>query len=96
VTEEAIRREGVRREDRAHDRQRWVRPLATVFACMFLSVAVNIIYTTLSVNQSNQNWCEIVTSLDDAYQLHPPPATNVAAVTFAGQMHRLRFKLKCK
>jgi len=93
---ENVRRENVRRADRAHDRQRWVRPLVAVFVTMFLSVAVNIVYTTLTVNESNQNWCEIVTSLDDTYQLHPPPATNVAAITFAAQMHRLRNKLKCK
>jgi hypothetical protein len=93
MTEEEVRRENVRRVDRASDRHRWVLPLAAVFASIFLTVGMNIVYTTMAVHQDEQNWCEIVVGLDTRYQqLH---STDPAVIQFANQMHRLRAKLHC-
>jgi hypothetical protein len=84
-----------RANDRTHDRRRWIYPLAAVFVSMFVAVGVSMAYTYNAVRQSDQNWCEIVVSLDNEYTTHPPPPSNLAGVTFAAQMHRLRAKLHC-
>lgn len=89
MTEEQLK------EERVKQRWRLIYPLVIVFVCMFAAVGVSITYTHNAVRNDEQNWCEVVVSLDNEYQVHPPPADNAAAVTFAANMHRLRQKLHC-
>ena len=82
------------KDERTHERWRWVYPLVAVFVSMFVAVGLNIAYTSYKVHQDEQNWCEVVVSVDDGYQ-KTPPVTD-AGRAFASSMHRLRERLNCK
>jgi hypothetical protein len=94
MTEEEIRREDVRREDRASDRRRWVYPLVIIFVSMFLAVGANIVYTTIAVHRDEQTWCDLATHLDEQYKKTPP--ANADGKVFAQDIHGIRSKFKCK
>ena len=63
-----------------------------VFATL-AAVGVNITYTKQSVVKSNQQWCELLTTLDEAYSQTPPQSETGRKV--ADEIHRLTLVNKC-
>lgn len=64
-------------------------------ACLLVaagSSAISIIYANAAARQSEQRWCGIVTTLDDAYRATPPqtPAGQKIAAEFAQLRHDFR------
>jgi hypothetical protein len=51
-------------------------------------------YANYAVRKSTQQWCDVVTTLDDAYKQTPP--TSPAGQRLAQEMARLRIKFECK
>lgn len=76
-------------------RVRW-----TVVANILSILAVvigGVVYTNNVVRESEQKWCSVVTTMDDAYASRPansPPLTGVGQ-RIADQMHRLRTDFRC-
>jgi hypothetical protein len=57
-------------------------------------VGVNsIVYANHVAQQSNRNWCALVSNLDDAYRQNPP--TSPVGRQIAADMHNLRVRLGC-
>jgi hypothetical protein len=61
---------------------------------MFVAVGTNLVYTTIAIHKEEQNWCELITGIDDRYVQAPP--TDAANIAFAANIHQLRKKLNCK
>jgi hypothetical protein len=85
-----------RRDDRSHDRWRYVYPLAAVFASIFVVVFINIAYTHEAVRQDQQNWCALIVGIDNRYQTTPPKPNDTGGIEFANDIHNLRSTLKCR
>lgn len=60
-----------------------------------LGVAVNsVVYANNVSRRSNQQWCAIIVTLDDAYRRTPP--TSAAGQDLAREMARLRREFHCQ
>ena len=75
-------------------RWRFMRPLVAVFLSMFATAGVSMWYTTISLRQNEQTWCELVGPLDKTNQATPPPT--VQGRTFATSIHHISTKFHCK
>lgn len=69
-----------------------------LLACFALVIAVlvgvnSIVYANRVQQQSNRNWCSLVTNLDDAYRQNPPNTDLGRKI--AADMHNLRVRLGC-
>ena len=58
-----------------------------------LAVGVNISYTKHSVTTSDQKWCSLLLTLDEAYGKTPP--TSETGRKVADEIHRLRVSNRC-
>lgn len=68
--------------------------LAILALVAAVAVGVNsIVYANSVERQSNRNWCDLVTRLDDAYQQNQP--TSDLGRQIAADMHNLRVRLGC-
>jgi hypothetical protein len=66
-----------------------------VVIALQLAVAVNgIWYANKVARDSEEKWCAIITSLDDAYRQQPPSTDTGRRI--AAEMHELRASLKCE
>ena len=74
----------------------WYAVTAVVVSCLLVSV-VGVTYTKKTtdhaVHKSEQNWCDIIRTLDDAYRQTPPQTE--AGKNLAKQMHELRIRFEC-
>lgn len=73
--------------------------LVITFISLGVAVGVNIWYTQRYADESAQKWCQIVKTMDTAYQTPRPPGSPPLTATgreLAQQMHKLRSDLKCK
>lgn len=68
--------------------------MAIIYVSMIGMTIACLVYTNHVAQKSGQQWCEIVTTLDDAYKQVPP--TTPVGVKLATEMHRLRAGLHCK
>ena len=69
----------------------WVAILALLVAA---AVGVNsIIYANSVARRSGRSWCDVVRTLDAAYQQTPP--TTPLGRQLAADMHNLRVRLGC-
>jgi hypothetical protein len=72
---------------------------SVLYAVMTLLVAVlavgvnSIWYANRVAQQSNHNWCDLITAMDDAYR-QTPPASPLGR-KLAADMHNLRQRLGC-
>ncbi|MFG3709474.1 hypothetical protein [Micromonospora sp. NPDC047730] len=65
-------------------------------ACLLVAAAsslVSIVYANAAARQSEQRWCGIVTTLDDAYRATPPQSE--AGRKIAADIARLRGEFRC-
>jgi hypothetical protein len=67
--------------------------LAAVMVSMLLTSAAGLIYTNHVQRQSEQRWCGLVTTLDDAYRATPPQTPTGRDV--AARIAALRTDLGC-
>lgn len=73
---------------------RTVLYLAILALLVAAAVGVNsIIYANSVARQSGRNWCDVVRTLDGAYQQNPP--TTPLGRQLAADMHNLRIRLGC-
>jgi len=68
--------------------------LVTYFA-MVVMAASSIIYTTISQHNTEQKFCDIVTSVNDAYKDYPEPTTDLGR-RLKSQYAQLESDLGCK
>lgn len=66
--------------------------VVTLIAAILAGVN-SIWYANRVAHQSNRNWCSLVATLDDAYQMQPP--TTATGRQLAGDVHSLRRALGC-
>lgn len=74
---------------------RWSIAISAVVALVLL--VFTLWYTGKAARDSEQKWCGIVTTMDDAYASRPkdaPPLTGVGQ-RIADQMHQLRNDFNC-
>lgn len=67
-----------------------------LLACLASSLAVSIagvIYTGLSTQDNNRQWCELLGTLDSAYSSTPP--TTDLGRRVAGSIHTLNVRFGC-
>lgn len=64
------------------------------FLCMLGLTGGSMMYATYVDRRSNQNWCELIVSLDDGYKSLPPDAP-ARQRDFAERINRLRRSLEC-
>lgn len=64
--------------------------LVALFVSACLAAGGSIYYT----NQVQQQWCDLLTTLDTAYQTTPPPSATGKEV--ARQIHNLTDRLNCR
>jgi hypothetical protein len=62
-----------------------------VMVAAFLVAAACIVYTNHVQRESNQKWCDVMTTLDR----QTTPATTPQAVDFRRKIHKLRQGLGC-
>lgn len=67
--------------------------LAVVFVSVIVVAAMSIWYANHVAEESNRNWCDLVTTLDAAYQANPPQSP--IGRQLAADMHNLRVRLGC-
>lgn len=67
--------------------------LVVVFATVLAVAALSIWYANHVQRESNRNWCDLVTTLDAAYQANPPQSP--IGRQLAADMHNLRVRLGC-
>lgn len=60
---------------------------------IFVMAGVTYFLVSYKVAQSEQKWCQILGSLNDAYAKNPP--TTPAGIQFAGQMRQLYHDYNC-
>jgi hypothetical protein len=70
----------------------WYAVLVVVVACV-ASAGASIGYTAQSVHRSDQQWCDLLRSLDQPLPTSPPPTDR--QVIIARQMHALRVGKGC-
>lgn len=68
--------------------------LCAVFITMIALTLGNMIYTQRSVREGQRQWCDIVTTLDNAYHAQPPPTP--AGKRLAADIHSLRERFHCE
>lgn len=85
---------------RALSMPRWYL-LAAVVVSLLLTAVAGVVYTNWSIGQQNRaerendrRWCELLTTLDDAYQASPPQSP--AGRQLAADVHKLRAELGCR
>lgn len=73
------------------------QPIAYSIAAIFLTLAVSIPsglwYTNHVQKESDQRWCELLVTMDDAYQAGSP--TTEIGRKIAALMHKLRVDFGC-
>lgn len=84
---------------RALSLPRWYLLVALAGSMLLLSLA-GVWYTNWSIGQqdkaeraNDQRWCQLLTTLDDAYQAAPPQTETGRRL--AADIHRLRADLGC-
>lgn len=86
-------------EEPAHIKQVNVIPKGVMYAlivsyvCALVSAIIAIQYANYVDRQSNQQWCTLIVSVDDAYQ--ESPATNPSGKRVAESIHKLRTDFGC-
>lgn len=65
------------------------------FLCMLGLTGGSMLYATHVDRRSNQQWCELIISIDTRYQALSPDAP-IEAKEFAVRIHHLRNSLECK
>ena len=78
---------------------RWYLLVAVVVSMMMLAAA-GIVYTNWAIargaaaeRESDRRWCQLLTTLDDAYQAAPPQTETGRRL--AADVHKLRAELGC-
>jgi hypothetical protein len=71
---------------------RW-RALALVFLSIFALAMTTSLYVNHTNRENNKHFCDLVTTLDDAYKTAPPQSPTGRKV--AEEMHELRKDLGC-
>lgn len=67
--------------------------LAVLFVSV-LAVGVNsIVYSDHVARMNNRQWCDVVSTLDDAYRAQPP--SSLTGRRLAVEMHALRVRFGC-
>jgi len=69
------------------------RVLVAVLLAAVASSAVSIIYSNEAARQSEQRWCGVVSTLDDAYRQTPPQTP--AGQKIARDIRQLRADFGC-
>ena len=67
--------------------------LVVVFLTVLAVMVLSIWYSNRVQQESNRNWCSLVTNLDDAYKQNPP--SSPVGKKIAQDMHNLRQRLGC-
>lgn len=80
------------RELRRRLRRSW-ELLAVSFVCAFLAAGASMVYANKVARDSQRQWCGVVTTLDDAYQVTPPQTP--AGRKIAADIARLRDEFGC-
>jgi hypothetical protein len=75
-------------------KRKWI--VAQVMFCvsMMLLAVMSIQYAAYVDRKSNQQWCGLVTAMDDEYA-RTPPATPTG-IGIAEEIHKLRIAFECK
>lgn len=74
------------------ERRRWWRGVVVgVYVLAAPSLAIGV--SAYNQRQSEKAWCEIISTLDDAYRVTPP--TTPVGIRLAAAMHDLRSRYHC-
>lgn len=87
--------------DEGHEDHRRVRPvvysLVMIFVCLAAMIVFIYLFTESAIKRSeadnNRKWCDLVSTLDDAYTANPPQTPTGRQV--ASQIHFLRVDFGC-
>lgn len=71
----------------------WYFLLVACLASIIMGV-ISIQYADYVDRKSNRQWCDVVTTLDDAYAANPPQSE--AGRRLAQEMKRMRHDFDCK
>lgn len=67
--------------------------LVVICASQFAMVIGGILYTNHVAAENARKWCNLLVTLDEAYQANPPPSAIGKRV--ASDIHNLRTDLRC-
>jgi hypothetical protein len=67
--------------------------LVAILVSVLVTVAAAVVYTNSTARESERKWCDVVTTMDDAYQVAPP--TTEIGRKLARDIHRLRERFDC-
>jgi hypothetical protein len=68
--------------------------LLVIYTSMMGMTLGSIVYANHVATRSAQQWCNVITTLDDAYKSQPP--TTPTGKKIASEMHDLKISLRCK
>lgn len=63
------------------------------FVCAILAAGSSMAYTNRAAKQSNQQWCDVIITLDDAYRAVPNKTPTIQRL--AQQFAQLRTRFAC-
>lgn len=70
----------------------WYAVIALVVSCLVIA-GISVQYSNYVDRKSNQRWCELLATMDDAYKANPPRTD--AGQRMAAELRRLRVDFGC-
>lgn len=67
--------------------------LVAIYVSMFAAVGVTAWYANRVADENSRKWCDLLVTLDEAYQEHPPQTP--AGQRAAADIHDLRTEFGC-
>lgn len=68
--------------------------LVVIYVSLFALAFANMWYTNRVAEQNTRKWCNLLVTLDEAYQEHPPQTE--AGQRAARDIHQLRTEFDCR
>ncbi len=77
----------------ARGNRSWLYSIVVLFLVSLSLAFGNFVYTNHVDNSSNQQWCSLVSTLDDAYKQNPPQTATGQKVAL--EIYNLRVNFGC-